>query len=417
MRARLLDNSQSFSALRSGNFRLYMFGQLISLSGTWMQSVAQGFLVFNLTHSEAWLGYVALAAGLPLIIMSPVAGVVLERIPRRRLLMGSQMTQMLLAFILTALTVTNTVQVGHVIVLAFLLGMTNAFDVPSRQSFVLEMVGREDLQSGIALNSILNSVTRFLGPTLAGVALAQLGVVWCFFINGLSFLVVIICLVFVKVPYAIPSGKKAGALQQLREGFAFVRGNARIRSLLLLTATVGLFSIPILQIFPAFADTALRSPKEGYAALMAAQGLGSILGGFFVGWMALRWGRGWLIVVSVICATIFTILMALQTEVWSATLFSALAGLFLLLEVVSLNTLIQLLVPDTFRGRVLSLYALAFLGLAPIGALVLGWLAELMGASVAIALYGVVSGVLGIAIIVNSPNFLQQEDVVHAEKV
>src|SRR5579859_3682164 len=182
------------SALRHRNFQLYFGGQLVSTSGTWMQTVAQSFLVFELTQSELWLGVVACAAGLPALVLSPFAGVIVERSARRRLLIFTQSAQMILAFILSVLTFTNTVQVWHVVVLALLLGVVNSIDAPARQSFVIDMVGREDLSSGIALNSLMFNLSRVVGPTAAGLALATVGTAWCFFLNGVSFLAVIISL-------------------------------------------------------------------------------------------------------------------------------------------------------------------------------------------------------------------------------
>lgn len=405
------ESRSTFSALRSGNFRLYFVGQLISLSGTWMQNIAQGYLVFSLTHSEAYLGLVALAAGLPQLLMSPVAGVILERIPRRRLMLMTQTIQMILAFILTALTATNTVQVWHILVLAFLLGMTNTVDAPARQTFVLEMVGREDLHSGIALNSILNSLTRVLGPTAAGIALLQFGVVWCFFLNGVSFLAVIFSLLIMKVPYEVPpSRSEQAALRQLREGLHYVRGNSTVLPLLLMTACVGFFVVPIIQILPALADEALHSPDRGYAILSASQGIGSVLGGLVAGMLAALLGRGRTVAVSILLGGVATIGMAYQLVEFPAGTFSALTGFFLVVLVVHLNTLIQTTVPDAFRGRVMSLYTLGFLGLAPFGAVLLGGISELIGTSNGVALYGLLGGLSGALVLLRWRSILSLRD-------
>ncbi len=296
---------RTFSALSNANFRLYFAGQLVSTAGTWMQNVAQGFLVvqliIRLTHSpqvsNLWLGIVACAAGLPLVLLSPVSGVIVERIPRRRIMLVTQTVQMLLAFVLAALAFAGTVQVWHIVLLAFCLGITNAVDQPSRQSFVVEMVGRDELQSGIQLNSILVSSSRVLGPAAAGVALVAVGAPWCFLINGSSFLAVIASLLLMNVPHEIKySGEgKPSALKQMREGLAYARTDAVILPLLLLVATVGFFGLPVLQFFAAFAATALKSPDVGYSALSIAQGVGSVVAGGFVGWLGFRLGRGRLV--------------------------------------------------------------------------------------------------------------------------
>lgn len=396
----------TFSALRSTNFRTYILGQLVSLSGTWMQTVAQGYLVFSLTRSEAWLGIIALVAGLPSVLLAPITGVVIERMPRRRLLLILVFIQMLLAFVMTALTASGLIQVWHILLLAFFLGCANAFDAPTRLSFVVEMVGKEDLQSGIALNSILNSATRVLGPMTAGLLLVQLGVVWCFFLNGLSFVAVIASLIIMKVPYARPTLRDVRPLQMLREGLSFVRHDITLAPLLMLSACGGFFLVPIIQILPAYADVVLHSPKEGYAALSAMQGLGSVVGGLIVGGMALWLGRGRLIAASAGLASAALVGMALQTAMIPAILFALINGVFMVMFFVSINTQIQMSVPDSFRGRVSSLYTLTFIGLTPFGSFALGALAEWMGTPAALSLWGVVSALMLGLILLRFPHLL-----------
>jgi len=390
----------TFSALSNPNFRVYFAGQLVSTAGTWMQNVAQGFLVVQIISkatnnpqlSNLWLGLVAAAAGIPLVLLSPVSGVIVERVPRRRIMLVTQTTQMLLAFILAALTFANIVQVWEVIVLAFILGITNAVDQPSRQTFVVEVVGRGEMQSGIQLNSMLVSSSRVLGPTAAGVALVLVGAGWCFLLNGLSFLAVIASLLIMKVPYEIINKRtgQASPLMQMREGLAYARTNETILPLLLLTATVGFFSLPIIGFFAAFAKTVLNSPDVGYSVILVAQGIGSVLAGALVGWLSFRLGRGRLIGLAIGMGGIANFALSRQTQIPQAALFSLMSGLFIVSEVISLNTFIQSTVPDQFRGRVLSLYTLAFFGLSPFGALALGVvaggvapIAELFGASAA----------------------------------
>lgn len=386
------------SALRSPNFRLYFGGQLVSISGTWMQNVAQGFLVFSLTQSELWLGIVACVAGLPMVLMSPIAGVIVERVPRRKLLIATQTIQMCLAFILAGLTATGLVQVWHIVGLAFILGITNALDMPARQTFIIEMVGRDDLHSGITLNSILNSSARVLGPTLAGIALVLFGAAWCFLINGVTFLAVILSLVVMKVPFAIQYVKKSTPLNQLKEGIAFARRDELVAPLILLATIVGFFVIPIIQLMPAFADVVLHSPKEGYAAISTAQGIGSVFAGIIVGWVVFRIGYGKLIALALELSAVATVIFAMQTTITLAAFASVFMGLFLIMQMVCINTLLQTVLPDEFRGRVMSLYTLALLGLAPFGALLLGAIASWIGTTQAITLYGVLSGVFGGAV-------------------
>lgn len=401
-------STSTLSALKSPNFRLYFIGQLVSVSGTWMQNVAEGYIVFKLTRSELWLGLVACAAGLPLILLAPIAGVIVERVPRRTLMMFTQTVQMILAFILAYLTFTNTVRTEHIMVLAFLLGVTNALDAPARQTFVLEMVGKQDLHSGIALNSILNSTSRVLGPTVAGIALVQLGAGWCFLLNGLSFFAVLISLFFMSVPYAIKYVGEAAPIRQMREGLQFARKHEVVAPLLLLTAMVGLFGIPIIRLFPAFADLVLHSPTDGYAIISAAQGVGSIIAGVLVAWSSRRLGRGRVIFISVILGAISTFLFAFQSNIFLAAFTCMLTGVFVVLEVVALNTLLQSIVPDDYRGRVLALYTMTFLGLAPFSSVVLGALAESIGTSNAIGLFGILGGVTGVAVLMRWRSVIRQ---------
>lgn len=385
----------TFTALRNPNFRIYFGGQLVSITGTWMQNVAQGFLVFSLTKSELWLGIVACAAGLPMLFFSPFAGVVVERIPRRTLMIISQTIQMLLAFILAALTFSGFVQVWHIVALAFALGMVNALDMPARQTLVVEVVGREDMRSGIALNSILNSTGRVLGPTAAGLALVQFGPAVCFLLNGLSFVAVLISLFFMSVPYAKQHAHTTSVLNQFKEGMAFARADVLIAPLLMLTALVGFFFVPVMQMLPAFADVILNSPKEGYAILNTGMGVGSVVAGVVVGWLMQYLGSSKLIAYATGLSAVATIIFAMQISTALAAVMCAFMGLFLVLEMISLNTSIQTVVPDHFRGRILSLYTLALLGLAPFGALILGAIANVIGTGEAIALYGVISAVIG----------------------
>lgn len=391
--------TSTLKALRNSNFRLYFVGQLASASGTWVQNVAQGFLVFQITHSELWLGIVACMAGIPLLLFSPFAGVIVERVPRRRLMLITQVIQMGLAFILAALTFAEQVEVWHIASLALVLGLTNAFDFPARQTFVVELVGRDELHSGIALVSILNSGSRILGPATAGIALVQLGPAWCFFLNGLSFLAVIGSLVWLKVPYAIQQTSQTAPLRQLKEGLSFVRHDQHIVALLLLVGKAGFFSVPIVTLFPAFASVVLDSPKEGYAALSVGQGLGSVVAGLSVSRMSDYWGRGRVIVGFVVLTALATLLLSFQTLIPVAAFVASWCGFTLVGQVVSLNTQIQSNVPNEFRGRVLGLYTLAFFGLAPFGALLLGFIADLIGTDHAVAVYALLDGGIGAVIL------------------
>ncbi len=386
----------TFHAFRNANFRTYFVGQLVSISGTWMQNLAQGYLVFQLTRSEAWLGIVACAAGLPIILMSPLTGVLVERFPRRQLLYFTQVCQMMFALLLAYLTASAQVQVWHIVTLALLLGATNAIDVPARWTIVSELVSKEDLRSGIALNSMLNSGARVLGPVVAGLVLVRFGPALCFFLNALSYLAAMTSLTLIRIPYALPPTRGADPMAQLRAGFVFVRQDAVVRVLLLLALIGGLFVIPLLQLMPAFADVVLNSPEEGYAALSATQGIGSVAAGAAIGLLAARWGFQRIIPAATVLAGAFMVLLAAQQTVTTAGIVSLVVGFFMILQFIAINTTLQLIVPSDYRGRVMALYTLSFTGIAPFGALILGFIAHAIGTPAALALYGTLSASVGL---------------------
>jgi MFS family permease len=384
----------SFSALSQRNFRWYVVGQLVSFSGSWVQKVAQGWLVFSLTRSEMFLGLVACASGLSTLLLAPFAGVLVDRVPRRRLIVMTQTTQMMLAFILAALTFSETVQVWHIVVLAFLTGLTDAIDAPARQTFVLDMVGHDHLLSGITMNSLTNSVSRIFGPAVAGIALVEFGPAWCFFLNGLSFMMVIIGLLQMDMPTFRRKVSALSPIAELKEGLNFCYANRRIIALLLISLNTSIFLLNFATLMPAFADLVLHSPKQGYANLSIAQGVGSVAAA--------------LVMASTSIVMSLSVWMLSRTsDMIPAFILVGFAGLALILHYVSLNTLIQTQVPDEFRGRVLSLYTLTFFGIAPFGALALGLLAERVGTPDALAVYSIFGVIISILILLRFPLVLK----------
>jgi MFS family permease len=391
--------TSTLAALRYSNFRLYFIGQLVSLSGSWMQIIAQQWLVFQLTHEELWLGIVACAAGLPSLLLSPFAGVIVDRTSRRTILLVTQTIQMILAFILAALTFSGNIQVVHIVILAFLQGVTNAIDAPSRQTIIVDLVGRDDLSSGIALNSIMFNMSRIVGPAIAGIVLAEVGAAWCFFFNGVSFLAVLAMLFIMQVKTQILIVGQLSPIQRLKEGLLFSRRHSTILPLLLLAITGSFFTNNIGTLFAAYADVVLKSPTEGFAVISTAVGIGAVVAGVSLTTLCRYVGRGRLITMMVIFNAVVGLLLSRATTVPAAALFSALFGFGLILQFVTTNTLIQTEVPDEFRGRVMSLYTLGFFGLAPFGALALGALANVIGNPVAIALFALVGGTLSVFIL------------------
>lgn len=390
----------TFAALRYANYRLYFTGQIVSVSGSWMQTVAQGWLVFHLTQSELWLGIVAAAAGLPSIVISPFAGVLIDRVSRRAILTATQIALMLLAAIMTALTLSSAVQVWHVVALAALAGIANAVDAPARQAFVRDMVGRENISSGVTLNSMMFNSARIIGPTVAGITLATVGAGWCFLINTVSFMAAIVALRMMRLEgEPAPSVKGIDPLTALRDGVHYSRSHLTIGPLLLLSLVTCLFTINIVSVLPSFAAVTLRSPIDGYSTLSMAQGVGAVLGALGLAFFGRTFGRGYVISAMVALLTISAVGLAASTAVLPAALFMVGLGFSVVMFFVNINTLIQDHVPDEYRGRVLSLYTLAFMGLSPIGALALGALANQVGTPLAIALYGLLNGMLGMLVL------------------
>lgn len=394
----------TFTALRQTNFRLYFIGQIISMSGTWMQTVAQGYLVFSLTRSEAWLGVVACAAGLPMLFIAPLGGVVVERMPRRRLLMITAAIQMSLALILAGLVFTETVAIWHIVVLALALGTTNAFDAPARQTFISDLVGRELLISGIAMNSLIINGSRMVGPAIAGLFLTTFGPAWCFLINGISFLAVLAMLAILRLPPNTAPRKESRPLEELRSGVRYARQEPVVRAILLLAVTGGLFGWSIVALFPAFSDVVLHSPEEGLAVVAATNGLGAVLAGVLVAWMGQTFGRGRVISVAAVAVAVTMGIFASTRTIPAAAVMSTVLGFGLLSYFVTLNMTIQTTIPNDFRARVMSLYTLCIIGLNPFGALLMGAVAGVIGTAAAFGINAVCFGVIALAVLVKSPD-------------
>jgi MFS family permease len=392
--ATLAPRAGTFTALRHPNFRLYFFGQLVSISGLWMQQVAQGWLVFQLTHSELALGLVACAAGIPSLLLSPFAGVIVDRTPRRVLIFFTQFSLMILAFALAYLVFAGTVQVWHIMLVSFLSGLTNALDAPARQAFIKDMVGPEDMSSGITLNSLTANGSRVIGPTLAGLALATVGAGWCFFLNGATFLAVLISLVIMTVPNRVPGVGRGSALKQMREGLSYSRAHATILPLLLLAAVSATFSINTITLLPAFADVILHQPVDALSIMSTAQGVGAVIAGLLLAMLVNRLGRGMVAGVMVLMMPVSMLLLSLTANTGLAAIFMGLFGFSLVLFFVNCNTMIQMIVPDHYRGRVMSLFTLTFMGLTPFGALAVGLLAQETSTPGALAVFGAIDGAL-----------------------
>jgi MFS family permease len=375
-------------ALRHRNFQLFFSGQLISLIGTWMQSVAQSWLVYRLTGSALLLGSVGFASQIPVFLFAPLGGIAADRYNRRHIVIGTQIAAMVLAFILAALTLSHRVQVWHVFVLASLLGVVNAFDIPGRQSFLVDMVGKEDLMNAIALNSSMFNGARVIGPAIAGILVAKIGEGWCFFANAVSYIAVIIGLLLMRVESKVRA-LMASPFEHMMEGFRFVDRTAPIRALLLLLGLVSLVGMPYVVLMPIFADKILHGGARGLGILMGATGVGALLGALTLAFREGVKGLGrW---VALCCAGFGAslVVFSLSHRFWISVILLLPVGYCMMLQMACSNTLIQVMVPDALRGRVMAVYSMMFMGMAPIGALLGGALADRLGAQVTVAIGGV----------------------------
>jgi MFS family permease len=392
-------------ALRHRNFQLFFSGQLISLTGTWMQTVAQSWLVYRLTGSGLKLGAVGFASQIPVFLCAPLGGIVADRSNRKHVVIATQVASMLLAFVLAALTLTNRITVTEIFVLAALLGVVNAFDIPGRQSFLVDMVGKEDLMNAIALNSSMFNGARVVGPAIAGILVARLGEGWCFFVNGVSYIAVIAGLMLMKVAAPVRVSLKASPWEHMLEGFQFVNRTAPIRALMILLGLVSVTGMPYVVLMPIFADKILRGGGQEFAALIGSHDLGAVRLGILMGaagvgallgalTLAVRSGvRGLGSWVSLCCAGfgVSLMLFAFSKSFWLSVLLLLPVGYFVMLQMASSNTLIQVMVPDELRGRTMAVYSMMFMGMAPIGALLGGALSDRLGAPLTVAIGGLAS--------------------------
>ena len=381
-------------SLRHRNFQLFFSGQLISLIGTWMQNIAQAWLVYRLTGSSLLLGIVGFAGQIPIFLFAPIGGLAADRWNRHHVVIGTQVASMILAFILAALTLFHVVQVWEIVVLAALLGVVNAFDVPARQSFLIEMVVREDLMNAIALNSSMFNGARVIGPAIAGILVARIGEGWCFFANAVSYIAVIIGLLMMKLGPLRTASKDSSPFEHIAEGFRFVRRTKPILALVLLIGLVSLVAVPYSVLMPIFADRVLHSGAHGLGILMGATGIGALLGALTLAIRRGVQGLGRVVGLSAGGFGISLILFAFSRSLWLSVALLVPVGYGVMLQMSSSNTLIQAMVPDELRGRAMAMYTMMFMGMAPVGSLFAGALADKIGApwTVAIGGLGAIAG-------------------------
>jgi MFS family permease len=379
-----------FRSLQYRNYRLFFGGQGISLIGTWMQRIAMPWLVYHITGSVVLLGVVSFAGQIPTFILAPVAGVLTDRWNRYYVLIVSQIVAMLQALALTWLFYSGTIEVWHIVGLSVLMGCFNAFDVPSRQAFVVDLVEKkEDLGNAIALNSLMFNGARIIGPSIAGVLLASAGEGICFLSNAISYLFVIASLLFMKVTPREKVKRNTHILKDMQEGFNYVFGFAPIKHLILLLGLVGLMSMPYTVLMPVFAKEILHGGSHTFGFLMGAAGCGALLGGLYLASRKtiLRLGR--IVPFAATISGIGLIAFSLSRYFLLSMLMMVIAGLGMMLHTASSNTILQTIVEEDKRGRVMSFYTMAIMGTAPFGSLMAGSLAKIIGSPNTILIGGI----------------------------
>jgi MFS family permease len=370
-----------FRALYHRNYRLFFGGQGISLIGTWMQQIAMSWLVYRMTSSAFLLGLIGFSSQICSFFFSPFAGVLSDRWNRHRILVATQSLAMVQAFLLAFLTLTGMVAVHHLIILSLFLGFVNAFDMPTRQAFVVEMVEkREDLGNAIALNSFLFNGARLVGPSIAGILISILGEGLCFLLNGISFLAVIIALLAMRMTYDKREAERTPVLHGFKEGFIYAFGFPPIRTILFFLSWLSLVATANTTLMPVFAKDILHGDSKTYGFLMAAIGVGAIIGAIFLASRRSVLGLGRIIAIASSIFGIGLISFSLSHALWLSLSLLLLTGFGMMVHMASSNTILQTMVDDDKRGRVMSLYVMAFMGMAPFGSLAGGSLAGRIGA-------------------------------------
>ena len=374
---------QVFRALRHRNFRLFCFGQIVSLCGTWMQNVAQNWLVYRLTRSEFLMGVTYFCLQLPVFALAPLGGLASDRRSRHRIIIITQTLSLVQALVLAYLTLSGRVQVRHVLVLAAALGCVNAFDMPARQSFLIQMASKEDLLNAISLNSSIFNAARVLGPAVAGVLVDRLGEGFCFLINGISFVAVLIGLLAMRVPPFRRSVEES-PWDHLIEGFRFAYHALHIRYLLLLLGVGTLAGVPALILMPFFASDILHRGSQGLGVLMASMGVGALIGTLVLAGRGTTRGLVNVVLFGSTGLGVSLILLGLSRNFYLSMAVMFWLGFSTLRQMASTNTLIQSLIPDQYRGRIMAMYTMTVVGLGPFGSLLAGAIAHRYGPPVTV---------------------------------
>jgi MFS family permease len=380
--------STRFRALQHRNFQLFIGGQLISLIGTWMQTTAQLWLVYKMTGSAALLGVFGFANQVPILFLASIGGYVGDRYNRHFGVIATQAVSMLLAFVLAALTFAETIKVWELILVAFLVGIVNAFDVPIRQAFLVQMVVKEDLPNAIALNASIFNGARVVGPAIAGFALAWKGPAWCFLFNGLSFLGVLAALLAMRIQRMVVRRPGGSPFQNFIQGFRFAMSDLPIRSALLLMSLLSLLGLQYSVFLPIFASDILHRGAKGFGLLMSAAGIGAVVGAlYFAGRTNYKGLARWIAGTSLVCGT-GLVVFSLSQLFWLSAATLLFVGFAATVQMAATNTIVQSRVPDELRGRVMAVYATMFMGVQPVGSLIAGGIAKHIGAPHTLSVFG-----------------------------
>lgn len=398
---------QAFSALRHRNFRLFWLGQVISFTGTWVQYVGQGWLVLKLTDSPFYLGLVGAIGSLPILLFTLLGGVVADRVEKRVILISTQILSMILALVFAILLSTEVIQVWHIIILATLLGIVNAFDIPARQSFQIEMVGKEDLMNAIALNSAAFNAARIIGPASAGLLIGFFGLSTCFYINALSFVPVILGLIRMTFKEQKREALPGSVKENILEGLRFIKNEPKVYTIIILVAIISFLGIPYITLMPVFARDILKIGPTGLGLLMSSAGVGAFIGAVSLAFRPDINKKGLLAASAGIIFSISLVIFSLSRTLWLSLLILFIGGWGMISLMATANSLLQLSVPDNLRGRVMSSFALVFLGISPIGNLIIGWMAHGLGTPLAVTLGGVLCLVTIILLYWRRPEMLR----------
>jgi MFS family permease len=391
-------------ALKHRNYKLFFSGQLISLVGTWMQSVAMSWLVYRLTNSALMLGLIAFLSQAPSFFVSPFAGVLIDRWNKHKVMVITQILTMIQAFILAALALAGSIQVWHLVLLSLTMGLINSFDMPLRQAFVVEMIeDRKDLSNAIALNSSIVNGAKLFGPAIAGILVAIVGEGLCFLINGISFIAVIIALLCMKINKIIYKTDNKKIILELKEGFKYSFGFAPIREILILLGVISLISIPFTVIMPVFARDILKGGSDTLGFLMAATGVGALIAGIYLASRKSVIGLGNVVAISAAIFGVALIIFSFSKNLWFSLAALLFVGFGMIVNISSINTILQTITDDNMRGRVMSYLTMAIIGIAPFGSLIDGAMTDKIGAPNTVMIGGVVSIICSIVFFTRLP--------------